>query len=418
MKRATGWQRVFLMVVMCVVAAMLAGVAWAEDLTTGLIAYYPFSGNANNVVENNYHGVIHGAPEPTPNRFGKANSAYLFNGTSDYIQLANTSGFHFSTPSTVSVWSKYTAINHGGPIIEKHDCGDANGWGIEIHEPGKPYFTFPSVNVIFSPTVKNDGDWHHYTGIYDGANISFYIDGSLVGSMPKTANQNIDLEILIGASTCGGYFDGTIDDLKIYNRALSAAEVDSLYKEIPSAGVGVPGTIVPTGNMLAGRFNHTATLLPDGNVLIAGGNIGSPSYASLSSAELYDPNTGAFTTTGSTCTTRRASTATLLNNGKVLITGGEGEKSAELYDPSTHSFTATGTMSDARSYHTATLLQNGKVMIVGGNNGDTYSQTAELYDPGSFPPSQVISLLAECIPPRCLPMATCSLQEGKEEAIR
>src|ERR1700683_3382482 len=94
------------------------------------------------------------------------------------------------------------------------------------------------------------------------------------------------------------------------------------------------GTFAPTGSMTIARSGHTATLLPNGKVLIAGGYTGS---VQLASAELYDP--GTFAPTGDMTTPRAGNTAVLLPNGKVLIAGG---LSAELYDPSTGTFTATG----------------------------------------------------------------------------
>ena len=98
------------------------------------------------------------------------------------------------------------------------------------------------------------------------------------------------------------------------------------------------------------RYQHTATLLPNGKVLITGGLNGTSAF---SSAELYDPATGSFTLlTGTMATARSAHTATLLPNGKVLITGGwngtAALSSAELYDPATGTFSATGSMATAR----------------------------------------------------------------------
>lgn len=156
------------------------------------------------------------------------------------------------------------------------------------------------------------------------------------------------------------------------------------------------GTFTPTGSMSTGLANHTATLLSDGRILLAGGFDGSTSW--LASAELYDPANGSFHRPGSMTTGRNGDTATLLSDGRVLVTGGAqgptpvGPKplispapaSAELYDPATGTFRSTGSMSIARGSHTATLLADGRVLIAGGPNA-----SAEIYDPksGAFSPA-------------------------------
>jgi hypothetical protein len=155
------------------------------------------------------------------------------------------------------------------------------------------------------------------------------------------------------------------------------------------------GTFALTGSMTTPCTGHSATLLPDGKVLIAGGfasmGDGTAPAAFLANAELYNPSTGIFTATGAMTMPRSGHTATLLNTGKVLITGGastnhpgaEGS-TAELYDPVTGTFSATGSMAAARTDHVAVLLANGKVLIAGGNAWNCDPQSSpEIYDPAS-----------------------------------
>jgi N-acetylneuraminic acid mutarotase len=150
-----------------------------------------------------------------------------------------------------------------------------------------------------------------------------------------------------------------------------------------------------TGSMVAARMGQTATLLSDGEVLVAGGQdseSGSMEGGNrLSSAELYDPASGRWSATGSMTTTRSGATATLLSTGKVLVAGG-GSASAELYDPVTGTWSATGSMPAAHTGATATLLANGKVLVAGGFNNNlvlTAYSSAELYDPttGNWSPT-------------------------------
>jgi N-acetylneuraminic acid mutarotase len=153
------------------------------------------------------------------------------------------------------------------------------------------------------------------------------------------------------------------------------------------------GSWTATGNMNGVRILHTATRLADGKVLVAGGadSISETSVNALATAELYDPATGSWTATGPMIEARAHHTATLLADGKVLVAGGSGSAAgtdslatAELYDPATGTWTVTGTMIEARTYHTATLLPDGRVLVAGGS-GTPGPQLAsvELYDPGT-----------------------------------
>ena len=159
----------------------------------------------------------------------------------------------------------------------------------------------------------------------------------------------------------------------------------------------VAGTFNAAGRLVKARSGHTATLLPSGKVLIVGGQQpgGPPTAAMGTSAELYDAATDTFTVVGSISAARSGGhTATLLDNGKVLLCGGidpsvnDGRADAEIYDPATGASTATGPMGMRRSGHAAVLLSSGKVLIAGGHFGNA-ALSAELFDPatGTFSPT-------------------------------
>lgn len=145
------------------------------------------------------------------------------------------------------------------------------------------------------------------------------------------------------------------------------------------------GMFVPTGDMTTARAGHSATLLLDGTVLIAGGD-GPARLGGVPagrSAELYDPATGTFAPTGNMIEPRYFQTATLLPNGKVLIVGGSRDTTAELYDPSTRQFSLTGPMGAQQQWLMATLLGNGKVLVAGNVDAELYDPATESFAPAA-----------------------------------
>jgi hypothetical protein len=159
---------------------------------------------------------------------------------------------------------------------------------------------------------------------------------------------------------------------------IAACSLALLVGAAPSAAQQSAGTFTPTGNMTTARAEHTATLLLDGRVLITGGLGRGSGYVlpAERSAELYDPATGTFHATDSMIEPRANHTATLLTDGRVLIAGPEASSIVEVYDPASGRFFSTGGMFSPQSIQTATLLASGKVLVAGESH-------AELYDPAT-----------------------------------
>lgn len=183
------------------------------------------------------------------------------------------------------------------------------------------------------------------------------------------------------------------DALARWKEAIEFAALGVDPKKVPVA----TGTLRPVGPMIVARHLHTATALPDGKVLIAGGG---DSENSLNTAELFDPATGRFQAIQPMTSPRAGHEAVLLKNGQVLITGGIDGSSrpgatAELYDPATERFTPTGRMQIPREAHRATRLGDGRVLVTGGLSTEwPKQQLAEIYDPtkGTFTSAGMMSI--------------------------
>lgn len=205
--------------------------------------------------------------------------------------------------------------------------------------------------------------------IFDPSTGTWSTTGSLSTAREQhTATLLMNGEILV----VGGWNAGALNTAELYD---------------PSTG-----TWSTTGSLANARLLHTATLLPNGSVLVAGGAAPCPGSCDvpLSSAELYDPSTGTWSTTGSLIAARYIHTATLLPNGQVLVAGGTNFNtllsSAELYDPSTGTWSSAGSLANSRDQHTATLLPNGQVLVAGGNGQDGPLSSVER-DPMTSAPS-------------------------------
>ncbi len=156
------------------------------------------------------------------------------------------------------------------------------------------------------------------------------------------------------------------------------------------ASLASAATVAAAAPLTTARSNHSATQMTNGKLLVVGGQNGSPAAATpLSSVETYDPFANAWSAGAALASARSDHTATLLDNGRVLVVGGRSASgnaalnTAQLYDSSTNTWINAGNLSAARSRHTATRLRNGKVLVIGGQHNGATLSSAEIYDPAT-----------------------------------
>jgi hypothetical protein len=216
-------------------------VAWA-DLNAGLVAHYPFDGNAQDVTGNGNDGTVNGATL-TADRFGNADSAYNFDGVNDYIDMKDSPYIQSLVfgHGTVLTWFK-TYSTKWGDIIGYFDAGQGeDGFVIRYQQNGEIYFILGDSsgnNGAYQLRVPNLGGnkWHHVAGVWDGNKICLYVDGNLVGSELYVAISEYyskPVRLTVGAYPSDPSivtFKGRIDDIRIYNRALSKSEIQQLYQ--------------------------------------------------------------------------------------------------------------------------------------------------------------------------------------------
>jgi Concanavalin A-like lectin/glucanases superfamily len=217
----------------------------SKTISNGLVAYYPFSGNAKDATGHGYNGVVYGATL-IKDRFNKANSAYQFNGKSDAIgttvitdnsiQVSNFN-YSFQNVMTISFWANVASNNIGDFLSRRANnaidfaCSNYTAAGgrnsISVH--------FGSVGLAYGNKTTAFNSWHNYTYVYDGQMILLYLDGILDSQVAgsglisnNTALLSIGKYIYYGGSTYYQYFNGVLDDIRFYNRALTASEITYL----------------------------------------------------------------------------------------------------------------------------------------------------------------------------------------------
>ena len=221
-------------------------------LSFGLVAYYPFSGNAKDSSTSNLNGVITGATL-TNDRFGNANKAYKFSGNSindntvvvkdEFIKVSNFNT-DFSNKISISLWANVDSTNYGGFLQRRVD----NNIDFAVSSYGGSSGTRPDPNTIswsiggnrtnLGKTVIPYKTWHNYIYIFDGTSMKTYLDGILETQTAATgliSNNSSDLfigkYIYNGGKTHHFYYNGSMDDVRIYNRVLNSNEINALSTE-------------------------------------------------------------------------------------------------------------------------------------------------------------------------------------------
>lgn len=209
--------------------------------STGMVAYYPFNGNANDESGNGNHGTVNGA-SLTTDRFSNSNSAYAFNGTSDYINVPDAAILRPGLEISLSAWVKRTrfAVDI---IIEKGGdwTGGTCNYGLGLHSVNNNMFYFFFNGGWRGTDGVNDLNWHHYAVVAKNgeANPVLYIDGLPKPVMHTSGGGTILMnnsaqDLHIGAQVAYSVYGANlIDEVRIYNRALSNAQVMSIYSDFP-----------------------------------------------------------------------------------------------------------------------------------------------------------------------------------------
>jgi len=208
--------------------------------TSGLVGSWTFNGNTNDSSGNGMNGVVNGAT-PVQGQDGQANGAYSFNGTNNYITLSNTTPLNFTNGQfTVSAWinlATMPAVSAWSDILSSTGGGDWS-FGINVASNGLSYLRMTKVSQIDAPVGPGvaQNAWKFVSAVYtygpSPSTVSYYLDGDLTSTVNWNHSGQGDFSPStkrIGSRSTNGFFRGTIDDLRVYNRGLVSGEIRSMF---------------------------------------------------------------------------------------------------------------------------------------------------------------------------------------------
>jgi hypothetical protein len=256
----------------------------AQIPVSGLVGWWPFSGDANDYSGYASHGQVNGATLTT-DRFGHPNSAYFFPGNvANKIIIPDAPQFQFNDSFTVSLWAKFhqSWLFHVEDLISKYTYPMNDGWSIGVNQDDAAY---GAGNYALSGVVGSPGGplganyiqpfnfintWRHYVMTSDGIYCRIFIDGILRDSVSMSGaviNNNLNIEIGGSAHPVSGAYDRDIDDVRIYNRSLSQQEISSLFNEnICFQTITVTDTLIINANLTGLNpvsWNNTIKMYPN-----------------------------------------------------------------------------------------------------------------------------------------------------------
>ena len=244
-------------------------------VTPSLIAYYPFNGNANDESGNGNNGVVDGATL-TADRCGNLNSAYDFDGDNDKI-ITPVTGI-LTNSLTLCAWYKVRSYVTDASLISSRSTGDGgykySGLDVSNNPIGSAVLVFSKsygLNTYSTDETFRNSDWHFAAGTYDGTVVILYGDGQLLAETPATGPVDMSGNYIIGFDNSvqqNRYFDGIIDEVRIYNYALSETEVLELFAQCPFGTI--EGTVTSSGT---GLQNVLVKLLNESGLPVEGFDI-------------------------------------------------------------------------------------------------------------------------------------------------
>jgi Concanavalin A-like lectin/glucanases superfamily/Galactose oxidase-like, Early set domain/Bacterial Ig domain/Glyoxal oxidase N-terminus/Galactose oxidase, central domain len=372
--------------------------------TPGLVAAYGFDeGTGTSALDASGGGLTGAVSGPTWAPTGRHGGALQFDGVNDSVIVPDAAALDLTTGMTIEAWVNPTALSGWRTVVLKERT---NGLAYALYSSdgsGRPnsYLNVGGTDrEVLAPSTIATGAWTHLAATYDGTTSRLFVNGAQVATLPLTGAAAISTGALRigGNSVWAEWFSGLIDEVRIYNRAITPTEIQS--DMVTPIGAGTPPpppptTTAPPDASAIGRWTGPVELgmvavnmvqLHTGKILMwRGETMGG------TSATLYDPPTGSQRPIPAPYNIF-CSGNTQLADGRVLIVGGHdsdagilGSARAAIFDPVSETWTSVPSMSQRRWYPSAVTLPDGRVLVTSGAKTafDEIADIPEIYDPAT-----------------------------------